>query len=223
MKEMTTKTQYTEKILLGFTYCIRLLILIEAATAAWNKNLLLLFISIGILIITFTPSFIAKNLKINLPIEFEFLVFVFITGALFFGEIYKFYFRFWWWDIFLHALSSILLAFGGYLIVYIMYTQKKIRTKPRFVALFSFCFAVAIGALWEIVEFIVDISFGMNMQKSGITDTMSDLIVDTAGALAVSIAGFFYLKKKEPTKLFEKVLKIFIEKNRHLFKKRLRR
>ena len=220
---MLTRAQYVEKILLGFTYFIRLLILIEAVTAAWNKNLLLLFISVGILIITFTPSYIAKNLKINLPIEFEFLLFVFITGALFFGEIYKFYFKLWWWDLFLHGLASILLAFGAYLVIYIFYTEKRIRTTPRFVALFSFCFALAIGALWEIVEFSSDIFFGTNMLKSGVIDTMTDLIVDTCGALLVSITGYFYLKKREPTKLFEKILKMFIKKNPYLFRKRLRR
>ncbi len=220
---MVTKAEYVGKLIFAFTYIIRLLILIEAVTAAWNKNLLLLFLSVAILIITFTPSYVAKNLKINLPLELEFLVLIFVTGTLFFGEIYDFYFKFWWWDLFLHGLSSILLAFGAYLVVYILYTEKKIRTTPRFAAMFSFCFALAVGALWEIVEFIIDITLGWNMQRSGLFDTMSDLIVDAGGALVVSIAGYFYLKRKEPTKIFEKILKLFIKKNMHLFRKRLKK
>ncbi|MFA6888966.1 MAG: hypothetical protein WC254_05730 [Candidatus Woesearchaeota archaeon] len=220
---MLTREQYVEKILLGISFTIRALILIETVTAAWNKDLLLVFLSLGVLILTFTPSFIAKNLKINLPIEFEFLVFIFISGSMFFGEIFKFYHVFWWWDLFLHALSAILLGFGGFLSVYIMYTEKRIRTSPRFIIIFAFCFALAIGALWEITEFSIDQILGWNMQKSGLIDTMTDLIVDAAGALLVSIGGYFYLKRKEPTGIFEKFLKRFIEKNPRLFRKKLRK
>ncbi len=220
---MLTRAQYVEKILLGLSFTIRMLILVEAVTAAWNKDLLLVFLSLGVLILTFTPSFIAKNLKINLPVEFEFLVFLFISGSMFFGEIFKFYHVFWWWDLFLHALSAILLGFGGFLSVYIMYTEKRIRTSPRFIALFAFCFAVAIGAMWEIIEFSIDISIGWNMQKSGLIDTMTDLIVDAAGALLVSVGGYFYLKRKEPTGFFKKILKRFIKKNPHLFRRRIKK
>jgi len=69
--------------------------------------------------------------------------------------------------------------------------------KPGFVALFSFSFALAMGAVWEIFEFSMDASIGFNMQRTdtGVFDTMSDLIVDTLGALFVCIAGYFYLKK----------------------------
>jgi hypothetical protein len=37
--------------------------------------------------------------------------------------------------------------------------------RPRFVALFAFLFAVAVGALWEIFEFAIDGTFGTQMQK----------------------------------------------------------
>ena len=49
------------------------------------------------------------------------------------------------------------------------------------------------GALWEILEFAIDQTFGTTMQKSGLVDTMWDLIVDGLGALTISILGYGYL------------------------------
>ena len=52
-------------------------------------------------------------------------------------------------------------------------------------ALFSFCFAITMGTIWEIYEFGLDQVFGLYMQRSGIVDTMTDLMVDTVGAFFV--------------------------------------
>jgi hypothetical protein len=35
---------------------------------------------------------------------------------------------------------------------------------------------------------------GTNMQKSGLVDTMTDLIINSFGALAAAIIGYFYVK-----------------------------
>src|SRR3989338_3301651 len=223
MPKKKKQTDYTEKSLFALSYFLRLIIVIEAVTAAWNRNLEILFIAIGILILTFIPALIARNYKINIPTEFEALVVLFISLSLFFGEVHQFYTKFWWWDLFLHSLSGLLLGFAGFLALYIMYTEHKIRTTPRLAMFFSFCFAVAIGALWEIVEFILDGTLGWNMQKSGLVDTMWDLIVDSISALVISVSGYFYLKRKNQAAFFERGIKKFMEKNPHLFRKRKRR
>ena len=81
-----------------------------------------------------------------------------------------------------------------------------------FVSLFAFCFALACGALWEIFEFSGDRLLNMDMQKfrppagttelvtdswrydAGLIDTMTDIIMDAASALAVSVLGFIKIK-----------------------------
>src|SRR3989338_5360611 len=123
-KQNKKQITYTEKLLFALSYFLRLIILIEALTAAWNKNLFLLFLSVGILLLTFIPSFIERNYKLNLPTEFELLVVIFISSSLFLGEVKKFYLKFWWWDIFLHSMYAMILGFIGFLIVYILYTEK---------------------------------------------------------------------------------------------------
>ena len=222
-KRTKTKEDIVERILVGLSYTFRLLIVVEAVTAAWNKQLFLLILSLVILVLTFLPSFIAKNYKINVPAEIEFIIVIFISSSLFLGETKDFYTKFWWWDIFLHSISSLLLGFIGFLLMYILYTEKRVRATPGLVAVFAFCFSVAFGVLWEIVEFIIDQTLGWNMQSSGLVDTMWDLIVDSMSALVISVSGYFYLKRKQATPFFERFLMKFIEKNPHLFRRKSRR
>lgn len=89
--------------------------------------------------------------------------------------------------------------------------------RPRFVALFAFMFAVGMGALWEIFEFAMDQLFGMNMQKSGLIDTMWDLIVDTAGALVIALLGWVYLRTSGSDSFLERWIVGFIDANPRLF------
>ena len=69
---------------------------------------------------------------------------------------------------------------------------------------------MAIGAVWEIFEFAMDGLFGLNMQKSGLVDTMWDLIVNMAGALVVSTAGAFYVRGGD-SMLFDRLVRRLLE------------
>lgn len=50
------------------------------------------------------------------------------------------------------------------------------------------------GVVWEIFEFTMDQLFDLNMQKSGLVDTMWDLIVDTVGSGVVALMGLAFLQ-----------------------------
>ncbi len=65
------------------------------------------------------------------------------------------------------------------------------------VSLFSVSFSLAAGAVWEIFEFLLDRTLGLNMQKSRLVDTMTDLIIDFTGACIVGLWVYRYLKKDE--------------------------
>ena len=65
------------------------------------------------------------------------------------------------------------------------------------IALFAFSLAAASGGIWEIFEFCMDQAFGLNMQKSGLVDTMGDMMVNNLGALFSSLIGYIYLKSGE--------------------------
>ena len=140
--------------------------------------------------------------------------------SLFLGEVQGYYDRFWWWDIVLHIGSRFLLEILGFLLAYVLNEKEDIELDlyPKFIAFFAVVFAMGMGAVWEIFEFSMDQLFGMNMQKSGIVDTMRDLIVDGVGALIISILGWGFLKTRERHSFLEKWIDSFIEKNPHLFR-----
>ncbi len=164
--------------------------------SVFQQEYLVLFVSLVTLGLVLLPFFI-KRLKIRIPIEIELISVLFIYAALFLGSIQGFYYKFWWWDVLLHSFSAIVFGFIGFTFLYFMVNRHELKARPWAIALFSFSFAIAIGALWEIFEFSMDSFFGLNMQKSGLADTMSDLIVDSLGALIASAIAFIYLKKRK--------------------------
>ncbi len=181
---------------------------------------------LGILVLTALPRFFSQRFEVYIPPAFELATIAFVFAALFLGETRGYYGRFWWWDIALHTTSGGLLGIFGVLLVYVLNEDPRVELhlRPGFVAFFAFCFAVTIGAVWELFEFFMDQTFGMNMQKamlgddSGLTDTMWDLIVDSLGALTVALFSYVYMKRRKHSPL-ERWIERLVEENPRLFKK----
>lgn len=183
------------------------------------------FLVMAIMAVTLSPAVLGRRFGVYIPPEFQLLAVVFVFAALFLGEIRSYYVRIWWWDIALHTSSGLLMGILGFLLVYVLNENEHVdvHMRPRFVALFAFLFAVAVGTLWEIFEFAMDQVFGTNMQKpmfddpSGLTDTMWDMIVNMLGALAISALGWWYMRRDERS-FIEVWIGRFIEHNPRLFR-----
>ena len=180
------------------------------------------FESLIIMLVTFLPIMMARYFHIRIPLEFDTIAVIFIYMSLFLGEVQDFYLRFWWWDLVLHSGAGFLVGITGFLLVYVMNQNKKIamHLTPGFIALFAFTFALGFGSLWEIFEFSMDSFFGLNMQKSGLVDTMWDLIVNGISALTISLLGYGYLKASGDDSFLEQVIHKFIIANPRIFRKR---
>jgi len=173
----------------------------------------------AIIAVTLLPLAFGNRFAVQIPPEFEALTVVFVYASLFLGEVQGYYVRFWWWDAVLHAGSGFLLGVFGFLLVYILNERSDIELhmRPRFVAMFAFMFSVGMGALWEIFEFGMDQIFGLNMQKSGLVDTMWDLIVDSVGAFIISFLGWSYLRTAGTNSFLERWIVNFVNSNPRLF------
>lgn len=217
MFEQVLKKGVGEKIHFILINLVRLSLIASFFIGIYNFNWLPVFVSFLTLLLTFLPYLFEKKYKIELPIEFEILAVLFIYASIFLGEVHGFYTRFFWWDAILHLGSAVAFGFIGFTILYIMDRVTKVRANPSVLVFFAFCFAMALGGLWEIFEFAMDQTLGLNMQKSGLVDTMWDLITDAVGALFASVSGYLYLKGKENF-LFNRLIKKFEEENRRLFR-----
>lgn len=209
------------------TIGLQLILLAEAVFAIWGQRWFTAFLTAMIIATTFFPLLFKRWFRINVPPELQLAAIGFVFASLFLGEIRDYYTRFWWWDIVLHTMSGFLLGILGFLLVHIINQTEKINVhmKAGFVAFFAFMFALGMGALWEIFEFMMDVLVGTNMQKpmfgdpSGLTDTMCDLIVDALGALVIAVMGWRYLGDADQESFLERWIDSFIERNPGIFKR----
>ncbi len=176
------------------------------------------FVALSTLIMSMTPSFLAERFHVTLPWQFFTGIVLFIFATLFLGEAVDLYERFWWWDVLLHGASAIGFGLVGFIFVFGMFEGDRYAAPAWALTLISVCFAVAIGVVWEIFEYFMDQVFGMNMQKSGLQDTMWDLIVDLAGGTIGAFSGLGYLKGQEKGGL-PKLISDFVRMNGRMFKR----
>ena len=199
-----------------FTYVSWALLIGAAAfglfTAQWN----MVFLAGVVFALTLLPFFFESWSDLRLPKSFIGAVTVFIVGTIFLGEVGNFYERFWWWDVVMHTGSAIGFAMIGTVIMLIFVRGDRLSAPPLLLAAMAFAFAVSIGAIWEIFEYAMDQIFGLNMQKSGLHDTMTDLIVDSIGALIGAVAGYIYLKRGG-TRFLPLTIHRFVADNPHVF------
>lgn len=152
------------------------------------------FTSILSIAIISTPFILKNKYDIKLPKLLSVFIVLFTLSSLFLGENHNFYEYFWWWDIFLHCVSAMVFGFIGLAILQMIFKAQNIKAAYGIISLFAFTFAIAIGALWEVVEFLIDLLFGCHMQTDSLYDTMTDLIVDILGAYVVTFLSFLHWK-----------------------------
>ncbi len=206
------KDPFLEKFHFFFIWFVRITLLIVFYRAIWSENIYVLGIVLFAFMLTFFAFFFERRYKIDIPIEFEISIVLLIYGSIFLGELKGYYSSFWWWDLVLHTLTGVIVGLVGFLVLLTLYRTKRVVAAPSSIALFSFSLAAAVGGIWEIFEFGMDQVFGLNMQKSGLMDTMWDIIVNDAGALFSSILGYLYLKSGEAP-IISRIIKRFEKEN----------
>lgn len=159
--------------------------------------------------LSFIPAVIEKTgLDIPNYMEIVFILFCFLHFIL--GEANYFYYKYWWWDSFLHLLSGFLIAIVGYSIISTINQSYKLKLPLSFTIVFMVSFTLCLGALWEIFEFTCDEFLQTNMQRYknvktnielcghlALNDTIKDLILDLLGSIILSLIIYPFLKKKE--------------------------
>jgi len=182
-----------------------------------QENISFFFFIIMTLVYMALPGFIQRKMGFVVDQRLIVVISLFIFAGSFLGQAFSFFDRFSWWDTMLHTISGIILGLIAFALTSALNSSEKseLKLNPFYVALFSFTFAIAIGALWEIAEYLMDWFFQTTMQcwnedattyltgnpayqNVALIDTMEDLIVDTIGALSVSVVGYFYLSKGKP-------------------------
>ena len=157
----------------------------------------LAFVALATFALSLAPVLLASRLRIQLPLPFLAATSLFVFASIFMGEAFDFYERFWWWDLALHGSSAVGFGLIGFLFVFMLFEGDRFAAPPSAMAFITFCLAMTVGSIWEVFEYLMDQSFGLNMQKSGLTDTMTDLIINGAGAAIAAAIGYFYVSDED--------------------------
>jgi len=157
------------------------------------------------------PPVIGKILRLQIPVAFRYIWFVFILAAMYLGEIHSFFYRFLWWDDMLHTCTAMLVAYAAMLVILSSTRDNcgQIAARPLFLFFSVLAFTMAFGAVWELFEFSADQLLGVNMLKGrdstlpgsvydygrALINTMQDLSLDLLGAFIVALLASLNLKR----------------------------
>ncbi len=171
---------------------VTIAVLLRGISVAYNRAILYSVISLFMLGV---PRLVEKAGRLTVPADGRFLFYLFSFGAVEFGSAMDAYDWIGWWDLLLHGLSGALIALIG-LFVYngLRHNQGQLaQAEQKLAVVFMNLAATTSAAIWEYYEFILDTFFGFDAQYSaaGVSDTMTDMMVCTAGGLLLSLWFFW--------------------------------
>ncbi|MDR4948185.1 membrane-spanning protein [Neobacillus cucumis] len=153
-------------------------------------------VALGGILISLPPLSLLKMKKnpFNIPIIISYYLFLFCS--LYLGSISSFYLRYLWWDSTLHFLKGMFVGFVG-ISLYKHWIPKQSQSNVSVGILFLFVLSLAVssGVLWEIYEYVGDLTLTHTMQRGGNTDTMEDLLCGLGGGFVAAVYSLFRKKR----------------------------
>lgn len=135
----------------------------------------------------------ASQVLLRIPEDDALMAALTILGVL--APFSLYYYETDWWDKLMHVLTTVIIAAIVVMALMVVETySKSIRVPSRWTPFFVFILVMMVGVTWEVFEFLIDKTFGTNMQHS-LQDTTVDLATDLVGALIGALTGAIYLMR----------------------------
>ncbi len=197
-----------ERNQLALSWAIRIFLIISVSIEIYYERWGIFLINFLVLLVTFLPELIKKILSISFPAKFKI---IFLIGLLFSVFLEKLL-----GGLILQFFLGMFLGFIGFVLMFILYSDSKVRTSYSLVALFSFCFSVSLGAVWEVFRYFLTILFDLRIGNFNINSTSWGLFFTIIGAFIASTAGYLFIKH-EKRDLPNRLIAAFKRKNPKLF------
>lgn len=183
-----------------------------------SDNTEMILYALATILLLAIPWITDRYAHIQIPPFLELICILFLFASVTLAKLLDFYTLIPAWDLILHGISGPLLtAIGISLLGLWKFNGHGTSVLPPLcIVLFGFFFATTAAALWEFYEFAFDALVGTQMQKfeyyrgildTGLFDTMSDMLIATAGAAAYALLTWIdlrFLKGKITTQLYLK-------------------
>jgi len=183
------------------SYILKIIMIIFLFISIWKLHWIWIFGCILALIVSFVPTILKRNYQITLPLVLEILVtfalLLHVGGGLLGAYNIPNY------DTFTHFISSFLIAFLAFVIIYILHVYWDGLIMDKYAMAFVVIITtVAMGVIWEFNEWITDIIFGTHEQW-GYNDTIKDLFIDTIAGVLMASIGVTMIKRGSFEKMTE--------------------
>ncbi|SDR05263.1 hypothetical protein [Natronobacterium texcoconense] len=176
---------------------MQIALVVVLAYGLWTLQLPVITNAILALVITFIPAVLNRDFNITVEPGLA----LWVTSAVFLHAIGTagLYDAIATWDHLTHTLSATVVAAAGYATLQALHIHGESIHLPRW-AMFAFTlvFILAMGVIWEILEFFVDqgaLVLGIDpvLAQHGIDDTIVDMMFNVLGAIIVATWGTVYL------------------------------
>lgn len=166
------------------TYTLYILYLLSFILFLKNGEIEKLGITLFCLLSTIALYKINLNNKklINNNLYIVLILFIMMSSLL--GSCYNFY-DINHYDDFLHIWSGLISCSVAYSL-FLFFNSNELKYMNKiFIVIYLFMFSMGVASLWEIIEFLLDIFIGTNMQVGGLKDTVIDMIDVLIGSLVM--------------------------------------
>lgn len=198
---------------------VRVCFLVAAVLALTRGDFEAMTIAVLGLGLSVVPQLLLRRFNLKLPLVYELVIIGFIVASLLLGELLDAYSRFWWWDSMLHLSSGVVIGYIGFMILFTLHLQGKLGVSAGMMAFLTFSVSMMVAAVWEVIEFTIDVTYGASMQH-GNADTMKDIILAMVGSLVATVAAYWQHRWPESSPLKGELV-TFFRKNRHLLPKHM--
>jgi hypothetical protein len=180
---------------------------LAALLAASLNNLLVFVLSSLAGYMLLLPSLRARRTRWEYPNIYNLLLLILAYFSLISGSILSVLGMGGMWTAISQLVAGAMVGGVGFLVAYALLRDEieAGHLAPLPVAGFAFCIGLALSALWEIVEFVLDVSLSWNLQ-GGLGETMADLTAAGVGAGAVALSALVYMRNPRPS-LFHRLVR----------------
>lgn len=187
-----------KKIWIVLSRVLEIILFIMGVWSVWKKDWLWAFACFFGFLLAISPIIIKRNIKFSVHWLIEFLLVFAISLHVWGGVLHLYSLPFY--DKIAHFLASAIVAFFALIVIYILdIFSPRIHMDLVMMGFFIAIFTIAMGAMWEIAEFISDQVFsgGEPVAQVSLQNTMWDIIADTVAGILMGIMGAIGIRKGE--------------------------
>ncbi|MBQ8830431.1 MAG: hypothetical protein IJ017_02390 [Oscillospiraceae bacterium] len=177
--EFCTSNREKHIKLVGTAIC-EIFTIYTIVTMLCNREADRIALAFGTVVLAALPFLLEKLFRCRISLPLYIFALAYAIGPML-GNCWKLYYTLPGWDKLLHTTGGVMFVIlGACLFDFLMRGQKHQTAK----VIFSFCFSVAVAALWEFCEFGADTLLGMDMQYDTVVHGLNSyLLGDRVGVV----------------------------------------